>query len=148
MAIKFEKVLAGSILLDVRRVSMGNTTMRHWACWDVVVDKIDHDKRYAIVRWNICNRPERVEPEYFKKLYLTPPKAYREQQERKGYAVREGRLGPEPPPNSPQARLAGKTYRCQFCEIESPTKEWRKNNSNCPNCGRVYDAILAQEGDD
>ena len=38
------------------------------------------------------------------------------------------------------------TYRCQFCEKESPVKQWKYDK--CPKCGRAYDPILAQEGDD
>lgn len=41
---------------------------------------------------------------------------------------------------------AGETVRCQFCEKDSPKKSWKEDK--CPLCGRVYDAILAQEGDD
>jgi rRNA maturation endonuclease Nob1 len=36
-------------------------------------------------------------------------------------------------------------YRCQFCEKESPTSEWKKLKDKCPQCGREYDAMLAQE---
>lgn len=35
---------------------------------------------------------------------------------------------------------------CQFCWEESPAAEWKADV--CPKCGNVYDAILAQEGDD
>lgn len=38
------------------------------------------------------------------------------------------------------------TYKCQFCEKESSPAEWI--DDKCPECGRKYDAILAQEGDD
>lgn len=37
-------------------------------------------------------------------------------------------------------------YRCQFCEEESPAKEWK--DDKCPKCKRAYDPMLAQEGDD
>jgi Zn finger protein HypA/HybF involved in hydrogenase expression len=37
-------------------------------------------------------------------------------------------------------------YRCQFCEQESPARDWKSDK--CPKCGRAYDPILAQEGDD
>lgn len=37
------------------------------------------------------------------------------------------------------------SYRCQFCERETPAREWK--NNKCPKCGRAYDPILAQEGD-
>lgn len=37
-------------------------------------------------------------------------------------------------------------YKCQFCEEESPAKEWK--DDKCPKCKRSYDPMLAQEGDD
>jgi hypothetical protein len=42
-------------------------------------------------------------------------------------------------------KLCG-AYRCQFCERESPAREWK--DDKCPECGREYDAMLAQEEDD
>ena len=39
-------------------------------------------------------------------------------------------------------------YRCQFCEQESPATVWKRLGDHCPKCGALYDAILAQEGDD
>ncbi len=45
-----------------------------------------------------------------------------------------------------RARRQRDTYRCQFCEEESLARDWEDNK--CPRCGRAYDAILAQEGDD
>lgn len=39
------------------------------------------------------------------------------------------------------------TYKCQYCQKESPIKKWKKGTI-CPACGGVYDAILAQESDD
>ena len=38
------------------------------------------------------------------------------------------------------------TYKCQFCEEESPAKNWK--DDKCPLCKRSYDPMLAQEGDD
>jgi Zn finger protein HypA/HybF involved in hydrogenase expression len=37
-------------------------------------------------------------------------------------------------------------YKCQFCEEESPAKDWEDNK--CPKCKRSYDPMLAQEMDD
>lgn len=37
-------------------------------------------------------------------------------------------------------------YRCQFCGEESPAKEWK--NDVCPECGRKYDCILAQDSEE
>jgi rRNA maturation endonuclease Nob1 len=50
---------------------------------------------------------------------------------------------------SQRARSAATTpastgYTCQFCEKTSPAKEWKKKDA-CPKCGRLYDAMLAQE---
>ena len=39
-------------------------------------------------------------------------------------------------------------YRCQFCEQESAASAWKRLNDRCPKCGALYDAMLAQEGDD
>jgi DNA-directed RNA polymerase subunit RPC12/RpoP len=36
-------------------------------------------------------------------------------------------------------------YRCQFCGVTSPVKKWKGNGYECPECGRVYDAMIAQE---
>jgi rRNA maturation endonuclease Nob1 len=38
------------------------------------------------------------------------------------------------------------TYRCQFCEKESPVTKWTKDR--CPKCGRVYDVLLAQDSEE
>lgn len=38
--------------------------------------------------------------------------------------------------------------RCQFCERESRRGNWRGGGDVCPDCGKKYDPILAQEGDD
>lgn len=43
------------------------------------------------------------------------------------------------------------TIRCQFCEKAFPQKTWREVDADeikCPGCGRDYDPVLAQEGDD
>jgi Zn finger protein HypA/HybF involved in hydrogenase expression len=37
-------------------------------------------------------------------------------------------------------------YKCQFCEEESPADKW--DGDRCPKCGKIYDPMLAQEGDD
>lgn len=39
-------------------------------------------------------------------------------------------------------------WRCQFCDQFSPMLSWLKQGTLCPKCGREYDPILAQEGDD
>lgn len=37
-------------------------------------------------------------------------------------------------------------YRCQYCAAMSLAADWK--NDTCPKCGGVYNATLAQEGDD
>ncbi len=39
-------------------------------------------------------------------------------------------------------------YRCQFCGETSPLAKWKRGGDECPKCGRIYDAMLAQEEDD
>jgi Zn finger protein HypA/HybF involved in hydrogenase expression len=59
---------------------------------------------------------------------------------------------PKPPtkkkPLAPAIRTVTEYYKCQFCEEMSPAAEWKKRQDKCPKCGREYDCILAQEGDD
>lgn len=43
-------------------------------------------------------------------------------------------------------RTRAEIIRCQFCHETTPAAEWRKDK--CPKCGRLYDAELAQDGDD
>jgi hypothetical protein len=38
----------------------------------------------------------------------------------------------------------GDNYRCQFCGQESPAVLWVPMDK-CPKCGRLYDAMLAQD---
>ncbi len=45
-----------------------------------------------------------------------------------------------------QCKEIGMHYRCQWCAAETLGSRW--NGDKCPKCGRAYDAILAQEGDD
>ena len=50
-----------------------------------------------------------------------------------------------------RSRSAGTTvkeepgYRCQFCGETSPVKKWKRGGDECPKCGRIYDAVLAQD---
>ena len=39
-------------------------------------------------------------------------------------------------------------YRCQFCNEETPVSQWGDGGKRCPACRKVYDPMLAQEGDD
>lgn len=85
MAIKFEKIEPGMILLDIHREKMGNTTMSQWGCWPVKIISIDRVKRTARVVWNSCNPEETWHARDLEKLYREgkEPKGYREQQERR-----------------------------------------------------------------
>lgn len=106
MAIKFEKVTAGSILLDVRRTKMGNTKMSEWSCWKVAIDEVEPATKTrpgrALVRWNIVNPPKWWSQRLVERLYLNPPKGYREQCARGGSwggrptEPHQGRIGPAP----------------------------------------------------
>lgn len=82
MAIKFEKIEPGMDLLDVHSVRMGNTTMRELGCWDVRIISVDAENRSAMVSWN-GNPPKRWFEGELRRLYIKPPKAYRDQCERR-----------------------------------------------------------------
>jgi hypothetical protein len=177
MAIKFEKVTAGSVLLDVHRERMGNTTMRQWGCWRVYVVSLDREKGLAVVRWN-GNSPQTWDRRKIEKLFVKPPLGYRTQCARRGdepaqgklvVALRKCRFCKDTRPvdqwdkNNSDCLNCGRvfdavhpddwkgpgaTYRCQFCGEHSPIKAWGPKNNKCPKCGKAYDAMLAQEGDD
>ena len=52
MAVKFEKIEPGMVLLDIHREKMGNTTMSEGGLWKVLVVAVDREKRTARVSWN------------------------------------------------------------------------------------------------
>jgi hypothetical protein len=60
MAIKFDKVKAGDRLWDYHSERAGNTTMRRWGNWEVLIVRIEerHGMRGAVVRWNVVNPEE------------------------------------------------------------------------------------------
>lgn len=82
MAIKFDKIEPGMVLLDIHSYRMGNTTMRRLGKWAVEILSVDKEARTALVRWN-GNPPERWLQHRLCRLYVTEPKRYREQQARK-----------------------------------------------------------------
>lgn len=81
MAIKFEKIEPGMVLLDIHREKMGNTTMSEWGLWKVKVISVDRANRVAVVSWN-GNPAETWGAGQLERLYTKPTKAYREQEER------------------------------------------------------------------
>ena len=82
MAIKFDKIEPGMILLDIHRDKMGNTTMSEWGLWKVKIISVDHAARTAVISWN-HNRPETWGERRLGRLYTKPTKAYLAQQERR-----------------------------------------------------------------
>jgi hypothetical protein len=79
MAVKFEKIEPGMVLLDIHR---GNTTMREWCLWKVRVISVDRAKRNAVVSWN-GNPAQTWDARSLTKLYIKPTRAYLEQKERR-----------------------------------------------------------------
>ena len=82
MAIKFEKIEPGMVLLDIHREKMGNTTMSEWGLWKVLVVSVDRAKRTALVSWN-HNPQQTWDARRLERLYAKPTKAYLAQQERR-----------------------------------------------------------------
>lgn len=82
MAIKFEKITAGMVLLDVRREKMGNTTMSQWGEWPVRIISVDREKRTARVSWN-HNPEETYYQRDLERLYVKKPKGLRDQEARR-----------------------------------------------------------------
>jgi hypothetical protein len=57
MGVRFERLEAGMVLYERRRVRMGHTTMLTLSEWPVRVGEVDVGGRRALVSWN-GNRPE------------------------------------------------------------------------------------------
>ena len=87
MAIKFDKIEPGMVLLDIHREKMGNTTMSEWGLWKVRVISVDPENRTALVSWN-SNPAQTWEARRLERLHTKPTKAYLEQQERRGRGER------------------------------------------------------------
>lgn len=82
MAIKFEKIEPGMVLLDIHREKMGNTTMSELGCWKVKVFSVDKENQTAVVSWN-DNAKQTYHRRQLERLYVNLPKAYRRQEEAK-----------------------------------------------------------------
>ena len=67
------------VLLDIRKVSMGHTTMREWSVWRVEIVSVDTKTRSALVRWN-GNQPKAWGERSLSKLKLKKTKALIEQE--------------------------------------------------------------------
>lgn len=80
MAIKFDKVKPGMVLLDIHSGPMGNTTMREWGCWKVRIIAVDTNG--ATVSWN-GNPATRWTRRQIERLYTKTTKKYDEQQTRR-----------------------------------------------------------------
>lgn len=81
--IKFSKIEPGMTLYDVRRTKMGNTTMSEWSMWPVKIISVDREAQTARVVWNSYNPESTYRKAQLERLYKTPPKAYRDQEERR-----------------------------------------------------------------
>lgn len=38
-------------------------------------------------------------------------------------------------------------YRCQFCGKRTPARDWLNKKQTCPECGKDYDWVLAQDSE-
>jgi len=83
VAIKFSKIAPGMTLYDVRRTKMGNTAISEWSLWPVKIISVDPERQTARVVWNSCNPEETYFKRDLERLYAKPPKAYRDQQDRR-----------------------------------------------------------------
>lgn len=63
-----------------------------------------------------------------------------------GFPNHISRIGYDRPRAPFKVELGLDDYRCQYCEAVTPKTDWQ--GDKCPICGGVYNAILAQEGDD
>lgn len=82
MAVAFNKLKPGMILLDIHSQRVGNTTMKRLGCWRVLVISVDPQARTAMCSWN-SNPPALYTERRFKSLYLKPTRAYLAQEERR-----------------------------------------------------------------
>lgn len=75
MAIKFDKIEAGMVLLDIHSERAGNTNMRRWGCWRVEIVSVDRERRSARVRWN-GNSEATWYARQLERLYVKEPPSY------------------------------------------------------------------------
>lgn len=69
---KIEKLTVGQVLYDKHKYKMGNTTMRAWGVWTVVVKEIDPDGRFIVASWN-GNAPKKMFSGQVEKLRVKEP---------------------------------------------------------------------------
>ena len=82
MAVSWNRVTTGDVLLDIHRHYMGNTKMLEWGCWKVKVVSMDSVTETAMCSWN-GNQPKQWSRKRLERLYRKPTKAYLLQQERR-----------------------------------------------------------------
>lgn len=68
MAIKFEKIHAGTRLYDRHKTRAGNTTMTVLGEWSVDIVSVDTERRTALASWN-GNRPQAIHERNLTKLF-------------------------------------------------------------------------------
>lgn len=81
MAIKFEKIRAGMMLLDIHTHRAGNTSTRVLGLWPVKILSVDSSDRSAMVSWN-GNAPCRWSERQLCALYVEKPPKYIRQEQR------------------------------------------------------------------
>lgn len=84
MAIKFEKIQPGMVLLDIHREPAGNTTTTRLGLWKVEIISVDPETRTAMVCWN-GNKPRKWFEWQLKKLYAKEPKSYTERKKKEWF---------------------------------------------------------------
>lgn len=82
MAIKFENISPGMVLLDIHKHKMGNTRMSELGAWEVRILSVDPSTRTAMCSWN-NNPPTKWFESRLKKLHAKPTRAFLEQQARR-----------------------------------------------------------------
>jgi hypothetical protein len=69
---QIKNLTIGQKLWDKHKYKMGNTTMRTWGVWDVIVKEIDPQHRFIIASWN-GNPPRKMYGREVGKLKIKEP---------------------------------------------------------------------------
>jgi hypothetical protein len=78
MAISWNKITTGDVLLDIHRYRMGNTRMTKLGCWSVKIVSMNSVTETAMCSWN-GNPPTMWTRRRLEKLYRKPTKKYLDQ---------------------------------------------------------------------